>query len=77
MYDPHLTNPPNDRNNDEFDSPPSEITPPSRDPPAKVAPAVQTTVELAERRRATALCRDRRGHRCGRMRKIHVAAGMG
>ena len=52
MYDPHLTNPPNDRNNDEFDSPPSEITPPSRDPPAKVAPAVQTTVELAEHRRA-------------------------
>ena len=52
MYDPHLTTPPYDRNNDKFDSPPSEITPPSRDPPAKVAPTVQTTVELAERRRA-------------------------
>jgi len=48
MYDPHLTTPPYDRNNDKFDSPPSEITPPSRDPPAKVAPTVQTTVELAE-----------------------------
>jgi hypothetical protein len=42
-----LTKPPNDRNNDELDSPPSVITLPSRDPPAKRA-----TVEPAERRRA-------------------------
>ena len=51
---PTLTNPPNDQNNEEFDSLQSLITPPSRDPPAKVAPAVRTTVELAERRRAAA-----------------------
>jgi hypothetical protein len=51
---PTLTNPPSEQNNDEFDSPPSEITPPSRDLPAKVAPAVLTTVELAEHRRAVA-----------------------
>ena len=51
---PTLTNSPNDQNNDELDSPLLEITPPSRDPPAKVAPTVHTTVELAERRRAAA-----------------------
>jgi len=49
-----LTKPPNNRNNAEVDSPPSVITPPSWDPPAKVAPAVRATVEPAERRRAVA-----------------------
>ena len=49
-----VTKPPNDRNNDELDSPPSVGTPPSRDPPAKGAPAVRATVEPAERRRAAA-----------------------
>ena len=39
-------------NNDELDSPPSVITPLSRDPQAKEAPAVRATVELVERRRA-------------------------
>ena len=47
---PTLTNPPNNQNNEEFDSPPSLIIPPSRDPPAKVAATVWTTEKLAERR---------------------------
>ncbi len=51
---PTLTKPPNEQNNNEgADSPPSEIIPPSRDAPPN-APAVRTTVDLAESRRAAA-----------------------